>query len=149
MEYYLSEQSGKEKAGVLHTDGNGGDRTVPRGYVLHPPIGTTRSINDRDDTDSAVQIVGKAVQKFVDQTTIIITGYDRAQKSLRSGESQVTGGSFQILHRKLSLTLKLLTGLFPQAQGILTRLLGKRIPQALAFLLRLGENAIRLPVRLG
>ena len=65
--------------------------------------------------DLAIQAVGKAIQKLVDQTAMIITGYNRAQKSFRSGESQVTGSSFQILHGKLFLSFKLLAGLFPKA----------------------------------
>ncbi len=79
---------------------------------------------------------------------MIITGYDRAQKSFRSGESQITGSAFQILHGKLSLSFEILAGLFPKPHGILTRLLSKRITEALAFLLRLRENTVRLPVRL-
>ena len=98
--------------------------------------------------DSAVQTVGKAVQELVDQTAMIITGNGRAQKSFRSGESQVTDSAFQILHGKLSLPFKFLAGLFPKPQGILTRLLGKRVTEALAFLLGLRKNAVRLPVRL-
>ena len=151
MECFLKNDQGNVRWAYCMLKGNtAGTGQFHGRYVLHPPLGITEVINHWGERfmDSAIQTVGKAIQKLVDQTAMIITGYDRAQKSFRSGESQFTGSSLQILHGKLSLSFEVLAGFFPKAQGILTRLLGKRFTEALALLLGLRENTVRLPVRL-